>query len=49
MGASIDTAAKALDGWQRSAGHHRNMLLPKYRSLGVGRAGAFWTQVFGHS
>jgi len=49
MGASIENAAQALDGWQNSAGHHRNMLLPKYMSLGVGRAGVYWTQVFGHS
>ncbi len=49
MGGRIDTPAAALAGWHKSAGHHRNILQSKYHSLGTGQAGAYWTQVFGHS
>ncbi|RMG08316.1 MAG: CAP domain-containing protein [Planctomycetota bacterium] len=36
----------AFNAWYTSSGHHRNMLGKAHRSLGVGRAGNYWTQDF---
>jgi uncharacterized protein YkwD len=40
-------AQTAHDGWARSSGHHRNLLMPAWSELGTGRSGNFWTQNFG--
>ncbi|MHC4662066.1 MAG: CAP domain-containing protein [Planctomycetota bacterium] len=39
------TSFAAFNGWYNSSGHHRNML-GRFRSLGVGKAGSYWTQNF---
>jgi len=41
------TGEAALDGWQHSSGHHRNLLGPDFQFLGVGRTGTKWVQVLG--
>lgn len=37
----------AFDAWYNSSGHHRNMLNPRWRSMGAGHGGKHWTQLFG--
>lgn len=37
----------AHDGWYRSSGHHRNILDPDHRCMGVGQHRDHWTQNFG--
>ncbi|MFG0319990.1 MAG: CAP domain-containing protein [Planctomycetota bacterium JB042] len=39
-------ARAAHDAWLHSSGHHRNILFPSHRELGVGNVGAYWTQNF---
>ncbi len=39
--------AEAVDLWLASPGHCRNLVRADFRELGVGRAGAYWTQNFG--
>lgn len=34
-------------GWYRSSGHHRNLLSPRYTTMGSGAAGKHWVQNFG--
>ncbi|RME04318.1 MAG: CAP domain-containing protein [Planctomycetota bacterium] len=45
----MTTGQAAFMAWYNSSGHHRNMLDPKHRSLGVGNSGTYWTQDFGFS
>lgn len=42
-------ASGAHEGWCHSSGHHRNMLQPTHREIGVGGAGNYWTQNYGGS
>lgn len=39
----------AHDGWARSSGHHRNLLMPGWSELGTGQSGRYWTQNFGYA
>ncbi|GAA0584514.1 CAP domain-containing protein [Streptomyces crystallinus] len=46
------TAAEVVEGWMNSPGHRANILKPDFTHLGVGfagggRAGTYWTQLFG--
>lgn len=48
------TPAEVVRGWMNSPGHRANILTPGFTHLGVGyatggRAGTYWTQVFGGS
>jgi hypothetical protein len=45
MGSS--SGAGANRGWWHSPGHHKNMLSPGARRVGMGVAGTHWTQMFG--
>ncbi|MCO5167279.1 MAG: CAP domain-containing protein [Planctomycetes bacterium] len=42
-----DAARAAHEQWVGSPAHHRNLLDPAWRAVGVGRAGRLWTQCFG--
>lgn len=35
------------NGWMTSSGHRRNILNPSVNEMGLGRAGNYWTQIFG--
>ena len=37
----------AHNGWSRSSGHHRNLLMPGHREIASATSGQFWTQNFG--
>jgi uncharacterized protein YkwD len=37
----------AHDGWLRSSGHHRNILMPGHREMASASASNYWTQNFG--
>ena len=37
----------AHESWFNSAGHHRNILEPRWQDMGVGLYGSHWTQLFG--
>jgi hypothetical protein len=39
--------ANANRGWWHSPGHHKNMLAPGMRRVGMGLYGSHWTQMFG--
>ncbi|MEU9238916.1 CAP domain-containing protein [Streptomyces sp. NPDC048385] len=46
------SAAEVVDGWMNSPGHRANILRPDFTHLGTGfagggRAGTYWTQLFG--
>ncbi|MCR4317658.1 MAG: CAP domain-containing protein [Planctomycetes bacterium] len=44
-------AQGALDGWQHSPGHHRNLLIADYNYIGVAAEkdkNRYWTQLFGY-
>lgn len=46
------TAAEVVEGWMNSPGHRANILKPDFTHIGVGfagggRAGTYWTQLFG--
>ncbi|GGP45340.1 hypothetical protein GCM10010287_12400 [Streptomyces variabilis] len=46
------SAAEVVRGWMNSPGHRANILKPEFTHIGVGfagggRAGTYWTQVFG--
>jgi uncharacterized protein YkwD len=38
----------ANEGWFHSPGHHKNMLVPDHRRIGVGRSGVYYTEGFGN-
>ena len=40
------SASGAHNGWIHSSGHHRNILYPGHRELGVGGVGRYWVQNF---
>lgn len=40
------TSAKVMTSWMNSKGHRANILGKQYKALGLGRAGAYWVQVF---
>ncbi|MBX3467891.1 MAG: hypothetical protein KF878_13510 [Planctomycetes bacterium] len=42
-----ETPRAAHEQWTASLAHHRNLLDPAWRAVGVGRAGRLWTQCFG--
>lgn len=42
-----EDVGSVVSGWLGSPSHCRNIMDTGYRELGVGRAGTFWTQVFG--
>ena len=46
--ALTDGAESAHSGWLHSSGHHRNILQPTHREIGVAIAGEDWTQNFGN-
>jgi uncharacterized protein YkwD len=41
------TAAAVVQMWLGSPGHSANMLNPGFRTMGIGRSGGYWTQMFG--
>ncbi|MGP9022405.1 CAP domain-containing protein [Streptomyces sp. BR1] len=46
------TAAEVVEGWMNSPGHRANILKPDFTHIGIGfagggRAGTYWTQLFG--
>lgn len=41
------SAAAAIKGWFLSPGHHKVMFFEPFRRQGLGRAGTYWTEVFG--
>jgi len=41
-------AAGVVQMWLGSPGHSANMLNPGFRSMGIGRSGSYWTQMFGN-
>ena len=45
--ALCDSAAVAHASWCRSSGHHRNLLDPGHREIGIGADGRHWVQNFG--
>jgi uncharacterized protein YkwD len=45
--AGIKKGADANRGWWHSPGHHKNMLAPGMRRVGMGLYGSHWTQMFG--
>ncbi len=45
--AGISSGQKASDGWFHSPGHHKNMLAEHAR-IGIGRSGAYFTEMFGN-
>ena len=40
------TAQKVMSAWMNSPGHRRNILNPRYRKIGIARAGNYWVQDF---
>jgi len=40
---------RVMVGWRKSAGHCKNMMLPKATEIGVAKYGAYWTMVIGQS
>jgi uncharacterized protein YkwD len=40
------TPEEVVAGWLASPGHCRNILSPNFTDIGVGKAGAYWVQVF---
>jgi uncharacterized protein YkwD len=45
--ALVDGASGAHAAWCRSSGHHRNLLSPDHREIGIGQNGRYWVQNFG--
>ncbi len=45
--ALVDGAQGAHDAWCHSSGHHRNLLQPNHREVGIGAEGRYWVQNFG--
>ncbi len=41
------TPESVVESWQKSPGHCANMMDAHYVNMGLGRAGAYWVQVFG--
>ncbi len=39
--------AATIQQWWYSPGHHRNMMRSRFRRVGLGRSGNYWTQQFG--
>jgi uncharacterized protein YkwD len=40
------TSQAVLKAWLESPGHCKNIMNPKFSEIGLGKAGAYWTQVF---
>ncbi|MBI5366951.1 MAG: CAP domain-containing protein [Planctomycetes bacterium] len=40
-----NSPAEIFDAWRDSLGHHKNLVEPRFRMVGFGRAGRFWVQV----
>ena len=38
---------EVINSWLKSEGHCRNIMNANFKEMGVARAGAYWTQVFG--
>lgn len=54
IAAGQQTAQQAFASWRDSPGHRQNMLNPRFKAIGIGRAevqrsrfGVYWTTVFG--
>jgi hypothetical protein len=45
--ALVDGAQGAHNAWCTSSGHHRNLLSPSHREMGIGADGRYWVQNFG--
>lgn len=45
--AKVSGALGAHNAWCRSSGHHRNLLSPSHREIGIGANGRYWVQNFG--
>lgn len=41
------TPESVVESWRNSRGHCANMMNPSYQHIGIGKAGVYWTQVFG--
>lgn len=41
------TEQAVVNGWINSEGHCKNIMNGKFKEMGAGRAGNYWTQVFG--
>lgn len=37
------------EAWLESSGHCKNIMNPDFKEIGLGKAGTYWTQVFGTS
>jgi len=47
IAAGYPSEQEAIAGWISSPGHCRNIMNKDFTEMGVGRAGTYWTQVFG--
>lgn len=47
IAAGFGSSASVMDAWLNSPGHCANIMDPKFRDLGTGVAGAYWTLDFG--
>ena len=45
----FSSATAVVGAWLASPGHCRNMMNPNADEIGIGRAGSYWTEVFGRS
>lgn len=45
--AKTNSAARAMQMWMYSEGHRKNILNPRFTTLGVGHSNGLYTQVFG--
>lgn len=42
-----DRGADAIEDWHHSPGHHKSMFSADFGSVGLGKSGDYWTQMFG--
>jgi len=47
LGSGYEDAAVVFDGWYRSSSHHRVLISPRYRQIGLGRARSYYTANLG--
>lgn len=43
------TAKEVVEGWMNSPGHRANILSSDFNSIGIGKSGTYWVQMFAHS
>lgn len=47
VAAGYPTAKAVFGGWQKSAGHRKNMLNGRFRAIGIAEQNGYWTTIFG--